>query len=101
MSTVKPLTQDEDDTQLDLILTFPSSHFALKAEQELERLDLSVKSKLISAPRSISSQCGFCLLITSCQVQPLIQAIVQAEIQYQYIYIRQIIDGVKTYVRKD
>lgn len=43
-----------------LVVTFPSSHAALRAEREL--LDAGVPVELIPVPRRIRGDCGFCLL---------------------------------------
>ena len=43
-----------------LLATYPSSHWVLKAEQELRAALVVVE--LIPAPRQVRSQCGFCLL---------------------------------------
>ena len=44
-----------------LLATYPSSHAALKAEQQLKATGLSVE--LIPVPRAVRSTCGFCLLV--------------------------------------
>ena len=44
-----------------LLATYPSSHAALKAEQQLKATGLSVE--LIPVPRTVRSTCGFCLLV--------------------------------------
>lgn len=43
------------------ILTFISTHDAMKEEEELQELDVSVK--MIPTPRGISSECGFSIKI--------------------------------------
>ena len=44
-----------------LLATYPSSHAALKAEQQLRATGLSVE--LIPLPRTVRSSCGFGLLV--------------------------------------
>lgn len=44
-----------------LIVTFFTSHAAIRAERDLKALGLKVE--LIPVPREISSACGFCLLV--------------------------------------
>jgi hypothetical protein len=44
-----------------LIVTFSSSHTALRSERSLKGRGLAVD--LIPVPREISSACGFCLLV--------------------------------------
>ncbi len=43
------------------VLTFPSSHYALKAEKICK--DVGVKVMLIPLPREISSDCGVALIV--------------------------------------
>lgn len=43
------------------ILTFHTSHFAMKAKKSLDAL--SLPGELIPLPREFSSQCGLCLKV--------------------------------------
>lgn len=49
------------------ILTFETSHDAMKEEDSLKNTDLSVK--MIPTPRGISSECGFSLKIDSDNIE--------------------------------
>ena len=43
-----------------LLATYPSSHWALRAEKSLRGAGVAVE--LIPVPRQVRSSCGFCLL---------------------------------------
>ncbi|HUW71543.1 MAG TPA: DUF3343 domain-containing protein [bacterium] len=49
-----------------LIITFESSHMAIRAERALKVLGITVD--LIPVPRQISSACGFCLIVPSATI---------------------------------
>jgi len=44
-----------------LVITFPSTHYALKAEKVLEEAGLEIE--LIPVPRELSSSCGLAITI--------------------------------------
>lgn len=81
------------------IITFASSHFALKAEKKIKAEKLTEQIKLISAPRTISSECGFCLLIEEYEQSNLFETLTEMNVKFNQIYTRTIIDGVKTYAK--
>ncbi|WP_299014843.1 DUF3343 domain-containing protein [uncultured Photobacterium sp.] len=86
-------------TAMDYIVTFTSSHFALKAESALKKAEMA--PRLISAPRAISSQCGFCLVLENCDCQDLAAKLKQLTVAFTHIYTRQLIDGVKHYAQQN
>lgn len=79
----------------DCIVTFQSSHLALKAEQKLAQSQMSCR--LISAPRVISSQCGFCLLIENQSSQAVFEALDSLSVAYSNLYSKQPRQGVNHY----
>lgn len=85
----------------DHIVTFSSSHNALHSEKLFEGAEFSAIPKLISAPRSISSECGFCLLLPVCFYDELLNFLKSSACQFQNIYSRKIINGVKYYAREN
>lgn len=92
---------NSDKNGCDFIITFASSHYALKAERSFSLVAKEIKAKLISAPRTISTQCGFCLLLVNCTSTKLRTLIGETGVHYQNIYSRETIDGVKYYARED
>ncbi|MGF1763907.1 DUF3343 domain-containing protein [Aliivibrio kagoshimensis] len=83
------------------IITFPSSHFALKAEKKIKKQQLTEQITLISAPRSISSECGFCLLLDDYPHDDLFERLSDMNLNFHHIYIKKTIDGVKTYAKSN
>ncbi len=81
------------------IITFASSHFALKAEKKIKTQKLTEQIKLISAPRTISSECGFCLLVEDYDSSDLFEKLTEMNVKFNQIYTRTIIDGVKNYAK--
>lgn len=44
-----------------LLITFPSVHFAIRAEKFLKESE--IPSRMIPTPRAVSASCGLCLLL--------------------------------------
>jgi hypothetical protein len=83
------------------IITFPSSHFALKAEKKIKKTQLTQQVKLISAPRTLSSECGFCLLLDDYPHSDLVERLTELNLNFHHIFIKKTIDGVKTYAKSN
>jgi len=70
------------------LITFKSTHFALRAEKVLEKKGL--KFKTIPTPREVSHSCGLSLLVNSdniSQVQDMVKEDL-INIDHLYRYIR-------------
>ncbi|WP_159440365.1 DUF3343 domain-containing protein [Vibrio quintilis] len=84
---------------VEYIITFTSSHHALKAEQVLN--EAGWKPRLIASPRAISSQCGFCLLLADNNECALSEILTTLSVSYTHLYTRQSINGVRHYAQQD
>lgn len=80
------------------IITFTSSQQALRAESLLGQSGIT--SRLITAPRAISSECGFCLLVKKAS-DDLATELKDMAVEYSHIYIRQKMDGVTRYAQQN
>ncbi|WED23776.1 DUF3343 domain-containing protein [Vibrio sp. JC009] len=80
---------------LDYIVTFSSSNLALKAESLLNKA--GVRVRLVAAPRSISSECGFCLLLERLECSNLAEKLETLGAVYAGIFTKKQIDGVTEY----
>jgi hypothetical protein len=83
----------------DYIITFTSSQQALRAESLLGQSGIT--SRLITAPRAISSECGFCLLVKKTGADDLATELKDMAVEYSHIYIRQKMDGVTRYAQQN
>ncbi|MGR5145935.1 DUF3343 domain-containing protein [Photobacterium alginatilyticum] len=81
------------------IITFNSSHQALKAESKLKKAALL--PKLISSPRAISSKCGFCIALEKCDRPTMPETLNQLNVEYTHLYTRKLLNGVKHYDKQD
>jgi len=77
----------------DFLVTFFSTHHALKAEKILK--NISSRIDLIPTPREINSECGFSVLIRDFEDEP---SILLKNLSYEHIYqIKYNSKGTKTY----
>lgn len=67
------------------IITFPSVHYALKAEKLLRGEGIPVAA--INTPRHISSDCGICLRFEGDLESKVKEALRKGGVEYQGIYI--------------
>ena len=78
-----------------LVITFSSTHQALKAEDIFKELQLDFE--LIPTPREISAECGFALLVNDNDSAEIKETCDMSNIRFSGIYETQINDGVKYY----
>ena len=77
----------------DFLVTFFSTHHALKAEKILKVI--SPRIDLIPTPREINSECGFSVLIRDFEDKP---STLFKDLSYEHIYqIKYNSKGAKTY----
>ena len=81
------------------VLTFPSTHAAMVAEDVCKNLKLDFE--LIPTPRQISAECGFALLIRQLSASAIKEICQNNQINYEYLYIIKNINGVKKYEKSD
>ncbi len=81
------------------IITFYSTHLALKAEKVLNKMVMKID--LIPTPREISSECGFTLLIHHDNRKAITDQLTENEIVYDEMYIMTEINGAKKYEKTD
>ncbi|QIZ75569.1 DUF3343 domain-containing protein [Ferrimonas lipolytica] len=92
------MTLKNNTALTDCIITFASGHLALQAEQAL--INAGKTPRLITAPRAISSECGFCLLLPRCNGSKLAAALTLLTIQHSNIYQRYTLNGVRHYAQQ-
>ena len=85
--------------KVDYIITFQSSHLALKAESALK--EAALVPRLISSPRAISSQCGFCIALENCDWPDMASQLERLNVQYAHLFTRQLLNGVKHYDKQN
>ena len=78
-----------------LVITFSSTHQALKAEDIFKELQLDFE--LIPTPREISAECGFALLVNDNNTVNIKETCDSNNIRFSGIYEILINDGVKYY----
>lgn len=69
------------------LLTFETSHLAMKAERCLNRTDIN--AEIIPTPREISSECGFSLLIKDTSTEALYEFCLIHEFKNYKIYLKE------------
>ena len=82
-----------------LLLTFISTHQALKAEKIFK--NHNIKVELIPTPREISSECGFALMIYIEDEQDLTILENEVIIKFENIYALNEHQGEKRYEKTD
>lgn len=65
------------------IITFPSIHYALKAEARLKKSGISVK--LIPVPRNLSSDCGIALEFSAAEEKKVKEIVLDEDIKIEQI----------------
>ncbi|MCF7919464.1 MAG: DUF3343 domain-containing protein [Candidatus Cloacimonetes bacterium] len=78
-----------------LVITFPNTHQALKAEDFFKLLKLEFE--LIPTPREISAECGFALLVYNQDSSTIIRFCSEKNITLSNIFICNENKGVKNY----
>lgn len=79
----------------ELVITFNSTHQAMKAEDEFKQAELDFE--LIPTPRKISAECGFALLVRNTQPMIVKKLCDQTSIQFDLIYVIKNDKGEKYY----
>ncbi len=70
-----------------LLLTFPSVHYAMKAEKAL--IGEGYETKMIPTPRDISTSCGLCLLLSVDLLERVETGEPKLEIERLYVYDKE------------
>jgi hypothetical protein len=68
---------------LKAVILFPSSNYAVWAADVLKKAALEVK--LISVPRQISSDCGYCVQIPYLMIEKAESILIEKAIEYDRI----------------
>lgn len=79
----------------DIVITFASSHHAMSAEDKL--ISQNIELELIPTPRKISSECGFALLVSNCELDKLKKICKDSGIKKDLYYIVKLENGEKHY----
>lgn len=79
---------------MDFVITFQSSHHAIKAERKFMK---NHKTDLIPTPREISSECGFSLKISETELNAILELFNENSLKYAKIYSITIHKGEKRY----
>lgn len=69
-----------------LLITFPSVHYAIRAEKVLR--ERGIEAKTIPTPRDISASCGLSLLLSAEYVEAIETGEIPLEHEALYIYDR-------------
>jgi hypothetical protein len=78
-----------------IIITFSSTHTALKAEEICKELKLDFE--LIPTPREISAECGFALMVKHIEPDVLHDLCEKRKIRFYGIYLKNMEKGEKIY----
>ncbi len=78
-----------------LILTFSSTNYAIKAEQALLSGELTVM--VMPLPASIAAGCGLCLRIPSPQLPQAKQLLAANQVPIAAVYTRQMVQNTSLY----
>ena len=84
---------------MDHVITFISTHHAIKAEKRLKAGNFELE--LIPTPRDLSSECGFTLLVKNCESQPLVIFLEEDNLSLDRIYRVNEKNGDKLYEEID
>lgn len=68
-----------------LVITFPSTHYALKAEKVLEEAGFT--TELIPVPRELSSSCGLALPILEEEEDRAVEILRKNQVQTEGIHL--------------
>lgn len=70
---------------LQLLLTFPSVHYAIRAEKALNQAQ--IENKTIPTPREVSTSCGLCLVVPLEHEEKILSGQVEGlEVEAVYVY---------------
>lgn len=83
----------------DYIITFLSSHHAIKAEKRFKTGNFEIE--LIPTPRPISSECGFTLYAKNDVVEKIKEFLQQKKLNFAEIYKIEYSNGEKKYEKID
>ena len=84
---------------LQIVITFHSTHSAMAAEDIFKELKLDFE--LIPTPREISAECGFALLMSGMDNDEIRPICNKNQITYENIYMIKFTDGGKEYEKSD
>jgi len=79
---------------MNYVITFQSSHQAIKAERKFMKAH---NTDLIPTPREISSECGFSLKISETELNMILELLQQNSLNYSKIYTITVHEGEKRY----
>ncbi len=68
-----------------LVITFPSTNYALKAERVLQKAGL--QAKCITSPRQITADCGLALLAFPQDQEQIIQLLAAANVDVEEYHL--------------
>jgi len=66
------------------IITFHTTHFALKAKKVLEKTDQEIE--MIPVPREFSSNCGFCCKLPWSEREKAERVLLDSQVEIDQIY---------------
>ncbi|MDP8210413.1 MAG: DUF3343 domain-containing protein [Candidatus Stygibacter australis] len=84
---------------LQIVITFHSTHSAMAAEDIFKELKLDFE--LIPTPREISAECGFALLVRGLDTAKIKLICNKNQIKYDNIYLIKFTDGGKEYEKSN
>lgn len=71
-----------------LLLTFPSVHYAIRAEKVLQKE--GIETKTIPTPREISNSCGLCLMLSLDHEERIVDGEIEGlEVDAVYVYDKE------------
>lgn len=68
-----------------LVITFPSTHYALKAEKVLEEAGVAIE--LIPVPRELSSSCGLALPILEEEEDRVVEILRENRVEIEGVHL--------------
>ncbi|MBU0566452.1 DUF3343 domain-containing protein [bacterium] len=68
-----------------LVITFPSTHYALKAEKVLEEAGLEIE--LIPVPRELSSSCGLAIPILEEEEAKAVEILRENQVETEGVHL--------------
>lgn len=77
------------------LITFDSTHHALRAEQVLEGAGLT--PDIIPTPREITASCGLSLSLVASDLPRALELLRAVEVTFRGVYGQVQLDGVKSY----
>lgn len=80
---------------MQVLITFDSTHHALRGEQILEQAGLG--PDIIPTPREITASCGLSLSLLASDAQSAVQLLREANVEYRAVYDLLKVAGVKSY----